>query len=85
MVQIKDGMKEGQKKGTFQLATCRLTSPNPPPSSFQLNFVFHCLRTTPNIPVLLLFLCETVSLWGSLLAINQKSWACGASEATKPH
>lgn len=69
MVQIKDGMKEDQKKGTFQLATCRLTSPNPPPSSFQLNLFFHCLRTTPNIPALLLFLCEIVSLWGSLLAI----------------
>ena len=32
--QIKDGMKDDQKKGTFQLATCRLTSPNLPPSSF---------------------------------------------------
>lgn len=62
--QIKDGMKDDQKKGTFQLATCRLTGPNPPPSSFQLNLLFRCLRTAPNIPVLLLFPCETVPLCG---------------------
>lgn len=62
--QIKDRMKDDQKKGTFQLATCTLTSPNPPPSSFQLNLVLRCLRTIPNIPALLLFPCETVSLCG---------------------
>lgn len=43
--QIKDGVKDDHKKGT---ATCRLTSPNPPP--FQLNPLLHRLRTTPNTP-----------------------------------
>lgn len=57
--QIKDGMKDDQKKGTFQLATCRLTSPNPPPSSFQLNLLFHCLRTAPTY---LCFSCSRVRL-----------------------